>query len=317
MRRTRSGSTIRGWTLIPALRVDYYDLSPQTDRIYREDNPSTSPVGVDDLSFAPKLGATLSRSTIGFGVFFQYSHGFRSPPPEDVNIGLEIPLFNVRAIPNPDLQPETSDGFEVGVRLTGSPFALTASVYDTEYRDFIESKVNLGVDPAHRRDAVPVAERRGSARSTARDSTRVSMQRRGRGDCRAGRRDWPASWLRGDDRTRNVPLNSIDPPRVVLGVRYDAPRPLGLELAVTAVEAQRDVDRSRADLYRTDGYATLDWLANVSFSPRLRLNVGLFNLTDTEYIEWADVRGRVVGDPLIPYYTRAGFNASASLRYDF
>jgi len=126
------------------------------------------------------------------------------------------------------------------------------------------------------------------------------------------------SWLRGDDRTRDVPLNSIDPPRLVLGVRYDAPSARwGSELAATAVEAQRNVDRSRADLYRTDGYATLDWLANVSLGPRLRLNVGLFNLTDTAYIEWADVRGRVVGDPLIPYYTRAGFNASASLRYDF
>ncbi len=45
------------WALVPALRVDYYDLAPQTDRIYREDNPSTSPVGVDELSFAPKFGA--------------------------------------------------------------------------------------------------------------------------------------------------------------------------------------------------------------------------------------------------------------------
>ena len=88
-------------------------------------------------------------------------------------------------------------------------------------------------------------------------------------------------------------------------------------MLLTAVEAQRDVDRSRADLYRTDGYATLDWLVNVSLSPRLRLNLGLFNLADAEYIEWSDVRGRVVGDPLIPYYTRAGFNASASLRYEF
>jgi hemoglobin/transferrin/lactoferrin receptor protein len=104
----------------------------------------------------------------------------------------------------------------------------------------------------------------------------------------------------------------------VLSVRYDAPSARwGSELALTAVEAKREVDRSRADLYRTDGYATLDWLANVSLGDRLRLNVGLFNLTDTEYIEWADVRGRVAGDPLIPYYTRAGFNSSVSLRYDF
>jgi hemoglobin/transferrin/lactoferrin receptor protein len=304
------------WTLVPALRVDYYDLSPQTDRIYREDNPSTSPVGVAELSFAPKLGA-IWRVNDQLGVFFQYSHGFRSPPPEDVNIGLEIPLFNVRAIPNPDLQPETSDGFEVGVRLTGSLLALTASVFDTEYRDFIESKVNLGVDPGtgvtlFQSQNVAEARIYGAEFDARVDASTWSRRLQGWTGRLAG------SWLRGEDRTRDVPLNSIDPPRLVLGVRYDAPSARwGSELAATAMEAQRNVDRSRADLYRTDGYATLDWLANVSLSPRLRLNVGLFNLTDTRYIEWADVRGRVVGDPLIPYYTRAGFNASASLRYDF
>ncbi len=37
------------WTLVPALRVDYYDLTPETDRIYREDNPSTAPAGVDEV----------------------------------------------------------------------------------------------------------------------------------------------------------------------------------------------------------------------------------------------------------------------------
>jgi hemoglobin/transferrin/lactoferrin receptor protein len=304
------------WTLVPALRVDYYHLSPRTDRIYREDNPSTTPVAVDELSFAPKLGA-IYRINDRLGVFLQYAHGFRSPPPEDVNIGLEIPLFNVRAIPNPDLQPETSDGFELGVRLSGSPFALTASLFDTEYSDFIESKVNLGVDPA---TGVTLFQSRNVAEARiygvefdARvDASAWSPRLQGWTGRLAG------SWIRGQDLTREVPLNSIDPPRLVLGVRYDAPSARwGSELAVTAVEAQREVDRSRADLYRTDGYATLDWLANFSLGPRLRLNVGLFNLTGTDYIEWADVRGRVATDPLVPYYTRAGFNASASLRYDF
>ena len=112
-------------------------------------------------------------------------------------------------------------------------------------------------------------------------------------------------------RSRQLPLRFLAAHRHAPSLRW------GSELALTAVEAQREVDRSRADLYRTDGYATLDWLANVSISPGLRLNVGLFNLTDTEYIEWSDVRGRVADDPLVPYYTRAGFNVSASLRYDF
>jgi len=304
------------WTLVPALRVDYYELSPRADRIYREDNPATSPVGVDELSFAPKLGATY-RVSDRLGVFVQYAHGFRSPPPEDVNIGLEVPLFNIRAISNPDLQPETSDGFEAGLRLTGTPVALTASVFHTEYSDFIESKVNLGVDPA---TGVTLFQSQNVAEARiygAELDARIAA-----GAWSPGLEGWTgrlaASWTRGDDLVRDEPLNSIDPPRLVLGVRYDAPSTRwGTEVALTAVEAQRDADRSRADLYRTDGYATLDWLANVSLSSRLRLNVGLFNLTNAEYIEWADVRGRVAGDPLIPYYTRAGFNASVSLRYDF
>jgi hemoglobin/transferrin/lactoferrin receptor protein len=304
------------WTLVPALRVDYYDLAPETDRIYRDDNPSTEPAGVDEVSFAPKLGATY-RISDRLGVFFQYAHGFRSPPPEDVNIGLEVPLFNIRAIPNPNLRPETSDGFEAGLRLTGTPVALTASVFQTEYGDFIESKVNLGVDPAtgvtlFQSQNVAEARIYGAEFDARADVSAWSPRLAGWSGRLAG------SWTRGEDLTRDVPLNSIEPPRLVLGVRYDAPSTRwGSELALTAVEAQREVDRSRADLYRTDGYATLDWLANVSLSPRLRLNIGLFNLTDTAYIEWSDIRGRVADDPLVPYYTRAGFNVSASLRYDF
>jgi hemoglobin/transferrin/lactoferrin receptor protein len=304
------------WTFVPALRVDYYELSPETDRVYGEDNPSTAPVGVDELSFAPKLGV-MYRINDTLGVFFQYAHGFRSPPPEDVNIGLEVPLFNVRAIPNPDLRPESSDGFEAGVRLTGSPVALTASVFQTEYSDFIESKVNLGVDPAtgvtlFQSQNVAEARIYGAELDLRAEASAWSPRLAGW----TGR--LAAAWTRGEDRVRDQPLNSIDPPRLVLGVRYDAPSMRwGSELALTAVEAQREVDRSRADLYRTDGYATLDWLANLSITPRLQLNVGLFNLTDAEYIEWADVRGRVADDPLVPYYTRAGFNVSASLRYAF
>jgi hemoglobin/transferrin/lactoferrin receptor protein len=304
------------WSLIPALRIDYYSLTPDVDGIYRADNSSTRPVAVDELSFAPKLGVLYSVSP-RLGLFFQYAHGFRSPPPEDVNIGLEIPLFNVRAIPNPDLRPESSDGFELGLRLTGVPWSMTASVFQTEYDDFIESKVNLGFDPAtgvtlFQSQNVADARIYGAEADLRLDAGVLSAQLAGW----TGR--LAASWTRGDDLQRDQPLNSIDPPRAVLAIRYDPPASSwGAELALTAVEAQRRVDRSRADLYRTDGYATLDWLLQWNVGPRMRLNAGVFNLADASYIEWTDVRGRIAGDPLIPYYTRAGRNASVSLTYRF
>jgi hemoglobin/transferrin/lactoferrin receptor protein len=304
------------WSLVPALRIDYYDLSPSVDAIYAADNPSSQPVGLQDVSFAPKLGATY-QVTDSVGVFLQYAHGYRAPPPEDVNIGLEIPLFNVRAVPNPDLQPETSDGYELGVRHRGDALDLTGSVFLTEYRDFIESKVNLGVDPA---TGVTLFQSQNVARARIYGSELAATWRPGQWleslEGFTGR--LTASWTRGDNRVTGEPLNSIDPPSLVLGLRYEADSGRwSSELVATAVQAQDRVDTSLADLYETDGYTTLDLIGGVQLAPGLALNLGLFNLTDAEYIQWADVRGRTAADPLVPYYTRAGFNAALTLHWQF
>lgn len=304
------------WTLSPALRLDYYDLSPRTDSIYAADNPSSTAVGLHEVSIAPKLGVTW-RFTDALGGFFQYAHGFRSPPPEEVNIGLEVPLFNIRAIPNPDLKPEKSDGFEVGLRWRAQTVDLTASVYDNEYRDFIESKVNLGPDPA---TGVTLFQSQNVARARI-YGAELSLTLRG--DALAdGLAGWSArlaaAWSRGTDLEQDEPLNSVDPPSAVLGLRYDAQSGRwNSELTLTAVEAKTRVDDTPVDLYQTDGYATLDWIAGVDLGHGLSLNAGVFNLTDTDYIEWTDVRGRAASDPLVPYYTRPGRNASIALHWAF
>jgi hemoglobin/transferrin/lactoferrin receptor protein len=303
-----------GWTLIPALRADYYRLDPVPDRIYLEDNAHTSAVGLEDFALAPKLGVVRDLGR-GFTGFAQYAHGFRAPPPEDVNIGLELPLFNVRAVPNPDLEPEQSDGYELGLRWEGGGASLAASGYCTDYRDFIESKVNLGPDPV---TGVTLFQSQNVAEARI-YGTELSVSVRPR--------EWlqalegvsarlSAAWARGEDRERDQPLNSVDPASAVLSLGYDTPvGRWGGELVTTWVADKNAVDDSRADLYRTDGYVTADLLVHYDFGDGLRLNLGLFNLADAEYMEWSDVRGRVVGDPLIPYYTRPGRNASLTLRW--
>ena len=158
----------------------------EADRIYREDNPSTSPGRTSTkLSFAPKLGATY-RINDRLGVFFQYAHGFRSPPPEDVNIGLEIPLFNIRAIPNPDLQPETSDGFEAGPAADGCARGADRQ----RLPDRVQRLHRVEGEPRRRsgdrRDAVPVAERRRGADLRC----RIRCARRRVGAGRRGSQGW-------------------------------------------------------------------------------------------------------------------------------
>jgi hemoglobin/transferrin/lactoferrin receptor protein len=304
------------WTLVPALRVDYYRLQPRPDQIYLEDNPNSPAVGLDHVSLAPKLGV-MYRFGESLSAFLQYAHGFRSPPPEDVNIGLEIPLFNYRAIPNPDLKPERSDGYELGLRWRSPALDATGSVYDNEYHDFIESKINLGVDPV---SGATLFQSQNV--STARIwGAELGLTVRAAGgsprlDGWSGRLS--AAWSRGTDLVRHVPLNSVGPASAVAGLRFDAPSGRwGSELVTTLVAAKHDIDRSRANLYGTDGCVTLDWLFNAGLGHGLLLNAGVFNLSDQACIEWEDVRGRVVGDPLLPYYTRPGRNASVTLRWGF
>ncbi|MCM2310819.1 MAG: TonB-dependent hemoglobin/transferrin/lactoferrin family receptor [Steroidobacteraceae bacterium] len=302
------------WTLIPALRVDYYRLDPRADAMYRADNPSIAPVGLDDTAFAPKLGVTRDLGN-GLTAFAQYAHGFRAPPPEDLNIGLELPLLNIKAIPNPDLQPETSDGYELGFRWSGAAGGFAASAYYTDYQDFIESKVNLGRDPV---TGVTLFQSQNVAEARIYGAELTANTQFGdrwpRLEGWSGRLS--AAWSVGEDRVNDEPLNSVDPASAIVAIGYEAVSgQWGGELVTTTVATKSAVDDSRANLYETDGYVTLDLLARYDFGNGVRLNAGLFNLTDADYIEWADVRGRTVGDPLIPYYTRPGRSFSVTLHW--
>jgi hemoglobin/transferrin/lactoferrin receptor protein len=304
------------WSVIPALRVDYYDLSPEADAMYREDNPRMPVVGIDDTSVSPKLGLA-RRFGDSLTAYFQYSNGFRAPPPEDVNIGLDLPLLNIRAIPNPDLKPEKSNGYELGLRYESGALAFTASGYWTDYDDFIESKVNLGADPVTK---VIIFQSQNIARARIYGGEVAATARAG--EWTPALAGWTArlsgAWSTGEDLERNQPLNSVDPGKVLLSLAYDAPSGAWRgELVTTSVAAKREVDRSRVNLYRTDSYVTLDLLGQVDLGHGLALDAGFFNLTDEDYIEWADVRGRPVGDPLIPYYTRPGRSVSVTLRWRY
>jgi hemoglobin/transferrin/lactoferrin receptor protein len=61
----------------------------------------------------------------------------------------------------------------------------------------------------------------------------------------------------------------------------------------------------------------MDLYGEYRFGEHLRLNAGIYNLTDEKYWEWTDVRGRPVGDVAIDRFTRPGRSVSASLKVEF
>ena len=305
-----------GWTLVPALRAEHYELDPDPDAIYRADNPDTPAVGVTETSFSPKL-AVIRRIGENGSAFLQYARGFRAPPFEDVNIGLEIPLFRVRAIPNPDLEAETSDGLELGYRYDDRNLAFEGNLFYTDFEDLIESKVLQGFDPqsgflifqsVNREEArIYGAELRAGLDLDALSPVLAGWSAKG-----------ALGITRGDDTRRDQPLNGIEPDRAVLGIEYRSPDDgWRVELVGTFSEAKDDVDESATDLFQPDGYGVVDLLGHYRLTEAVRVNWGVFNLFDRRYWQWADVQGLPEGDPVIPLFARPGRNASVTVRVTF
>lgn len=305
------------WSWSPALRIDHHELTPRADAIYLADNPTQPPVSLRATALSPRLGVA-RRLDAGLTAFGQYSHGFRSPPFEDVNIGLDLPQLRTRAIPNPDLRPERSDHIELGLRIARPALAGSASVYYARYRDFIESKVALGVDPA---SGYSIFQSRNRAR--ARIQGAELALRAPLGAAAAGEGGWTASlaaaYARGDDTATGRPLNSIDPARATLGLEY-APAGDGWRLQglLTVVAAQDRVDQSAGALARAGGFATFDLVGGWKLGDDVHLRAAVFNVFDRRYVEWPDVRGRAASDPSLDLYTRPGRSVTlgVTLRLD-
>lgn len=296
--------------LVPGVRYDRFDLdADQDDRIFFSGNPGQpAPVDLTESALSPRLGAVWQiRPAVS--VFAQYARGFRAPSYLDVNNGFTNPAFGYKTLPNPDLEPETSDNYELGLRLSGRRGSFSVTGFDNRYDDFIET-LTVGFDPT----GVILFQPQNVA------SARIRGVELG-GEARFGER-WRLrgayAWIEGEDEERGVPLNSIEPPRLALGLRYLAGSGRwGGEVAATvaAGKEESDVDTSVVDQYAPEGYEVLDLTGFYSLTRRLRLEVGLFNLTDETYWTWSDARGLSAESPVLDRYTSPGFNAAVSVRY--
>jgi hemoglobin/transferrin/lactoferrin receptor protein len=297
------------WSLIAAVRADRFELSPVIDAMYAEDYPFVDPVSISESDISPKLGL-IYHVTPSTDVYIQYAHGFRAPPYEDANIGLEIPLFNVRAIPNPDLKSESSDGFDLGLRWQGTYSNLRLAVFHTRYEDFIESKVRLGTDP----DSGRILFQSQNLEETKIEGLEAGWQTRLPGRLRAVSFDGSLYLARGENKENGQPLNSVGPAQAVLGLNWsaaDGNRSLRLQGTVT--ESWSDRDESSGDLFEPPGHTVLDLFATQRLSSRTTIRAGLMNLTDRTYWNWSDVRGLSPDDPVLPVLAQAGRSFTISL----
>ncbi|MFN4358109.1 TonB-dependent hemoglobin/transferrin/lactoferrin family receptor [Sphingopyxis alaskensis] len=299
--------------LYPALRFDWYDLSPQDDPLL----PAFSGAGQDGSRVSPKFGA-LFKLTDMVRIFANYATGFKAPEPGQVNQFFENLAFGYTSAPNPDLGPERSESFEGGLRFSSDHVSLDVTAFSARYKDFISQEVVGGsftpADPAVYQfvnlDRVRVkgAEARFEGRASSGLYTTLALSHA------TGNSIAP-------DGTR-VPLASIDPLKLVVGVGYREPQSgrFGGQIVMThsaRKEASRTDGLCTPACFRPDAFTILDATAFVRIAQGLSLRAGVFNILDKKYSWWSDVRGVASTSAITDAYTQPGRNASASLSFRF
>jgi hemoglobin/transferrin/lactoferrin receptor protein len=298
-----------GPTLSPGVRYEYYDLSVLDDPLFESSFPNTQTTELSTSSWLPKLGLVWPMGE-RMEFFAQYARGLRAPPFEDVNIGLELPQFRVRAIANPDLEPEEGRTVEAGLRWRGPDTRAELALYRNDYKDFIQTRAPLGFDPASgfllfqsiNRDRVRIEG--GELRWRQRLGAGFSAELAG-------------EWSRGEDRNSGRNLPGVSPPSLIAELAWQtADASLETRLIGRVVRGQRELlDEQGEALFSPPGYATVDWLTRWFPRRDLEVGLGLFNLTDRQYWRTGRVLGRTPSDPTLPLLAEPGRWAMLSLTW--
>ncbi len=300
-------------SIIPALRYDWYELTPKADALF----PAPS-AGQSDSHLSPKIGAIYWVDD-HFSVFANYAQGFKAPSPMQVNNFFANPVFGYESIPNPNLTPETSESIEAGLRfrnldMFGGNLSLSTTAFHTDYDDFINQIVVRGtgvpgVDPLIYQyvnlTEVKIwgLEARGDIHWDNGFSAIVA-----------------ASFANGNQETDGAKgkLTSVDPVKVVGGLNYAAPSGAwGGSATVTWSDNKTRAGCGGGNCWQGEEFAILDLTAFWNVTEKATLRTGVFNVFDEKYAWWSDIRGLSRTSTTLDAFTQPGrnFGASLNVRY--
>lgn len=304
------------YRLTPGFRLEYFRLDETVDALYNNASAGLPPAGWEQFTIAPKL-SFLANLDEDHQAWFQYSTGFRAPTPEDLNATLTNFILNYQTRANPDLQMETSHSFETGIRAQREHSSWSTALFYNYYQNFIETLAFIGgtgtpADPTVFQSVNLSAahiyglEFKGETDLHFVDEALADLVFFGN-----------VSYLEGHDFQNNQPLNSIDPFKMVAGLRYERPTwHLGL-ISTFIARQNRTGSINGFQPFETGSAFTLDLVGAWQIRPNVQLTAGLYNLTNEQVLLFQDVRGFAANTPGIDRFTQPGINGRVALTLTF
>ena len=284
------------WVLSPSLRFDFYEVKPQSNQVFMANsaNVGFNPVDYENEVWGTPAISLLHRFNEGINYYFSYNRGIRNPTAEELNGFFEHPptssttsSFIIDA--NPNLQEERSDSFETGLQANLAKDVLGVSIFKNYYDGFIDliKQPSPGVLDLYSNDNVGKVEIHGVELSWKRKEWKLDES-------------FPAfdlglsfSWSKGKKIDENVPLNSIEPWKLVSYVDWASEdKSKGARLTTTYRSEKKydQIDQSFGEVLPIDDSLVFDLFAWLRISERWKLNGGINNVTNEKYFLWSSAR---------------------------
>lgn len=294
------------WSLVAGIRYDYYALEAKKDALYAD-------IELDDITesaFSPKLGV-IYQVDDNLSWYGQYVRGFKIPPHDQAyqSHGVE-PFYQI--LPNADLDPESSDSFEIGLRYASSDISVNLSTFYAAYDDFIETTI-AGVEPTYIPNVNKTFYQYQNISETQISGVEAGIAMYVTDDILL---EANVAYVDGENKDSDQPLTSISPLNGSILVSTEFGN-VNWTAAWRLAKAQSDVVRDTNGNKTTqgNGYGVVDLYANYQWQA-WQMNVGLLNLLDKEYVPFELIAGQSKGTDF-SQYSQPGRNVSARISYQF
>ncbi|MBP0616242.1 TonB-dependent hemoglobin/transferrin/lactoferrin family receptor [Jiella mangrovi] len=296
--------------LTPGLRFDYYEQNPQeTDAFLDNATYDGLPDASSDSAFSPKLRAEFDVTSNAL-IYAQWAQGFRAPTATELYLSYGGPGTYL-SLGNPDLEAETSNGFELGIKASHRSFDWQVSAFYNRYKNFIDTQSVDAADVGIPAGTYPF----GITSYFNRESVEIY------GIDAAAKWQMTETWHSalslagyvGRDRETGEHLNSIPAAKAIANLGYGNGI-WGADAILTVAAARTEAEN---DISKTPSYTLLDLTA--WWKPEqlegVKVQAGLYNVFDETYYDALDIPDSATQAK--QFYTEAGRSFRATLTYQF